>query len=406
MRRLRVGVVLSLSEELGGGFVQASHVANLFRAAAGSAHDVEFVATDRAGAEELRKVGISVDHSSGPVLRLVTRWLASLPRTRLLLRRIYRRFPGRGSLDAMARKRGYDLLVFTNSTRQIRGVKTTPFICSVWDVCHRDHPEFPDLRIDSGFEWREDFFRNVLPRASAYIVESDWTTQRLVNYYGLDPSRAIVVPLAPSPGVLSADVATTDEVQQLRTRFGLARPFLYYPAQFWAHKNHIYILRALKILAETEGITVDAVFSGSDRGNLSHVLNTAERLGVRDQIKYVGFLPARDCATLYREAAALVMPAYYGPTNIPPLEARALGCTVIYSDEPGFRDFAGPEALYCDLTDPGHLAGCIQAALARPRPAPVPHHQSDEARVAIRQTLQRLAAKFDSWQAWSAGTPE
>jgi glycosyltransferase involved in cell wall biosynthesis len=58
------------------------------------------------------------------------------------------------------------------------------------------------------------------------------------------------------------------------------------------------------------------------------------------------------------------MPTYSGPTNLPPLEAVTLGCPVIYSDLPEFREQMGEAALYCDLTDvsslANHLATLIQ----------------------------------------------
>ena len=44
---------------------------------------------------------------------------------------------------------------------------------------------------------------------------------------------------------------------------------------------------------------------------------------------------------LYKNSLALVMPTYFGPTNIPPLEAFALGVPVLYSDLPGLREQVG-----------------------------------------------------------------
>jgi len=58
---------------------------------------------------------------------------------------------------------------------------------------------------------------------------------------------------------------------------------------------------------------------------------------------------------LYKQALALVMPTYFGPTNIPPLEAFKLGCPVLYSDLPGLRDQVKGAALLLDLKDPESL---------------------------------------------------
>ena len=35
---------------------------------------------------------------------------------------------------------------------------------------------------------------------------------------------------------------------ELRSKYGLSGPYLYYPAQFWPHKNHINLLHGLKAL--------------------------------------------------------------------------------------------------------------------------------------------------------------
>jgi glycosyltransferase involved in cell wall biosynthesis len=68
---------------------------------------------------------------------------------------------------------------------------------------------------------------------------------------------------------------------------------------------------------------------------------------------------------------ALVMPTYFGPTNLPPLEAVTLGCPVIYSDLPGCREQMRGAALYCDLADvsslANHLAALIRDAALRER---------------------------------------
>ena len=50
------------------------------------------------------------------------------------------------------------------------------------------------------------------------------------------------------------------------------------------------------------------------------------------------------------------MPTYFGPTNIPPLEAFKLGVPVLYSDLDGLREQVGDAALLMDLSDPASLA--------------------------------------------------
>ena len=85
----------------------------------------------------------------------------------------------------------------------------------------------------------------------------------------------------------------------------------------------------------------------------------ANLLEVSDRVRFTGFVGDAEIAELYRASLALVMPTYFGPTNLPPLEAFSLGVPVIYSDKPGLRDQVGDAALLVDLNDPGALAAAI-----------------------------------------------
>jgi glycosyltransferase involved in cell wall biosynthesis len=71
----------------------------------------------------------------------------------------------------------------------------------------------------------------------------------------------------------------------------------------------------------------------------------AHRLGLSDQVHHLGRVPDEVMSGLYAEALALVMPTFFGPTNIPPLEAWAFGCPVLCSDIRGIREQIGDAGL-------------------------------------------------------------
>jgi len=50
------------------------------------------------------------------------------------------------------------------------------------------------------------------------------------------------------------------------------------------------------------------------------------------------------------------MPTYFGPTNIPPIEAFKLNVPVLYSDLPGLKDQVDGAALMLDLNNPFSVA--------------------------------------------------
>jgi glycosyltransferase involved in cell wall biosynthesis len=145
----------------------------------------------------------------------------------------------------------------------------------------------------------------------------------------------------------------------IREKYGIRGDFLIYPAQFWPHKNHVNILIALALLKRNRGIVIEMVFTGSDKGNSGHVFGKINELGLHDQVHMLGFVPREDLRALYSEALALTFASFFGPDNIPPLEAFTLGCPVIASRVSGAEEQLGDAALLFDPADPEDLVSAI-----------------------------------------------
>ena len=82
-----------------------------------------------------------------------------------------------------------------------------------------------------------------------------------------------------------------------------------------------------------------------------------------DQVFDLGFVARQELVGLYRAARALVFPSFFGPDNLPPLEAFALGCPVIAADIPGARGQLGRGALYFNPSDPHEILAMRIATL-------------------------------------------
>jgi glycosyltransferase involved in cell wall biosynthesis len=396
-RRLKVAVLLASSESMGGAFVQSLNIARLLMPRENDAYVVEYIALDKADRERIEQAGLPISVEIGQAAGSLVSALVRFPALRGILRRIYKLIiVGRSNqLDRLAAKKGYDILIFTSPSRHAIGVWRTPFVFTIWDLCHRDHPEFPEFTEDGSFGWRESLFGSVLPRASGYIVDTEVLAERVANTYRVERAKAIIIPFQPSLEILEAPTGEA-EILSLRRKYGLARPFVFYPAQFWPHKNHAYILRALRVL-KSRGLDIDAVFSGTDQGGLERVRKLAGNEQLGEQVKFVGFLPTVEMAQMYRSALALVMPTYFGPTNIPPLEAEALGCHLIYSDLPGHREFAGDDCFYCDLNRPESLADLIACVMRSPKRQPRRRPVPEQTKAQLDLLLARVGAKISAW---------
>jgi glycosyltransferase involved in cell wall biosynthesis len=224
-----------------------------------------------------------------------------------------------------------------------------PFAMVVWDCNYRIHPMFPEYSyLTDGYRFF-DQHTPLLQSASYVIVGTEQGKQEVVDIFGVYPGKVRVIPFA-TPELPATSAARKPLVEG---------DYVFYPARLWPHKNHIALVRALALLQDQRGTRVPCVLSGLDNGNLAYVLEEAERLGVLDQITYLGNVSTEELADLYRGASALAYCSLVGPDNFPPLEAMSAGCPVVTADVPGAREQYGDAVLYFPPTDEQQLADQI-----------------------------------------------
>jgi glycosyltransferase involved in cell wall biosynthesis len=226
-----------------------------------------------------------------------------------------------------------------------------PYVMAIHDLQHRLQPEFPEVSAGGEWERREYLYRNAVRRATTLIADSEVGREDILSCYGevgAVPDRIEVLPFLPAPYL--AREPTQEERLEVRRRYRLPERYLYYPAQFWPHKNHLRIVEALSRL---QPLQVHVVLSGTAtdrlrRRTLATAMEAATRLGVERQIHYLGYVADAEMSSLYAESSGLVFPTFFGPTNIPILEAWATGRPVLTSDIRGVREQVGDAAVLAD----------------------------------------------------------
>jgi glycosyltransferase involved in cell wall biosynthesis len=261
-------------------------------------------------------------------------------------------------LDEQFKRDKIDLVYLTGPNPLSIFLEELNFILPVWDLCHRDHPEFPEVRERFEFDSRENFLRTALPKASAVIAESPFGRDALVRRYGLDPEKVYYIWKPASSRIIQLEGKIDFDPRKFAGLPEEAK-FIFYPSQFWPHKNHRLIIEALAEVRNSHGLEIYAIFCGSDCGNLQNILSYAKKNGVGNLIRHVGFAKDEQMPCYYKNSIALVMPSYFGPTNMPPVEAFSLGTPVVVADLPGFRDQVGDAALLINPSDPKALSEII-----------------------------------------------
>jgi len=121
-------------------------------------------------------------------------------------------------------------------------------------------------------------------------------------------------------------------LEKATIKYGLNRPFLYYPAATWPHKNHKTLLAALKILKERDLFDGILVLTGITQQSHDSIIEEIQNLGLSEVVKLLGYLPYAELPYIYNLARALVFPSLFEGFGIPLVEAMACGCPVVCSN--------------------------------------------------------------------------
>lgn len=278
-------------------------------------------------------------------------------------------------VHSVLEKRSVDLLV--GALMQLE--PTVPAMPSAVLIPDLQHEFLPENFSRAELDRRHREYRPAALHARRVITISEHAKRSLVERYGMAPERVRVAP----PGA-DNEFGPESDPEAAAALVGLNLPdeYVYYPANFWPHKNHETLFRALRLLRE-RGSRLDLVLTGARDSGFERIEQTATDLGVR----YLGRLPRPQVAELMRRARALVFPSRFEGFGIPIVEAFACGTPVVASNATACPETAGDAALLVDPDDTGALADAIERTT------------SDEA---TRRRLRQ--AGFDRAQASSWGS--
>ena len=243
-------------------------------------------------------------------------------------------------LHIRARRMGLDVVHHGVGTTPY--LKTLPTVVTIHDI---QYHHFPGNFVKLKRVWLQKNVPHSVKRSEVVSVPSEWVKRDIVDSLGGDPKSIAVVPFGSEQ--LFDDPASEDEV---RSRYRLDRPYLYFPGRTYPHKNHRFLMEAFAPLASE----ADLVMTGAPWFRDREIMGAARSLGITGWVRHLGSVPRREVAGLLLGARALAYPTRFEGFGAPALEAMSLGCPVIASNVTAVPEVVGDAGI---LLDPDDLAG-------------------------------------------------
>ncbi len=277
---------------------------------------------------------VGIPRSASPPLK---RLLRSVPGLRTLRKKLPRKAAEVPVSDGFVENHGFDVVHFPT---QIGYLTALPTIYQPWDLQHLHHPEFFSA---SDILTREKHYRALCGQAKRICVQTQWSKNDLVHQYKIDPEKIAIVPW----GRCCRRTSSAQEaVQATIEKFGLPDRFFFYPAATWPHKNHALICRALQAMKSGHGRIVHVYCTGMETPYRKELGSLAQRLGVEDQIHFLGFVTPDELQAIYRTATAMIFPSRFEGFGLPILEAFSARLPVLCARATVLPEVAREAALY------------------------------------------------------------
>lgn len=212
---------------------------------------------------------------------------------------------------------------------------------SVQSLLDVQHLELPQLFSRPELMYRRIAYEGFAKRADAVVTISEFAKTRMVELLGIEAERIHVAHL----GV---------DATRFTPNLGEREDFVLYPARGWAHKNHVRLIDAMRIVRSRRP-EMRLVLTGGALDALGELPDWVDRRGL---------VSDEELRDLYRRAGVLAFPSLYEGFGLPPLEAMASGCPVAASDAGSLPEVVGRYAVLFDPTSPESIASGIEEALA------------------------------------------
>jgi glycosyltransferase involved in cell wall biosynthesis len=257
-------------------------------------------------------------------------------------------------LPRLARDCGVDLVHSLASTGPVWGRFRR--VVTIHDVIYRIYPE-----AHAGIKAKGMGVLVPLAarRSDRVITPSATTRDDVVRLLSVPEERVDVV----HEGVRHPSVEPSESPSQLRTRLDLGtRPLVLTLSAKRPHKNLERLLEALKLIPIERRPLL--LLPGYSTPWESELRRHAIDLGISDDVRFLGWVPAGELEALFAAAACFVFPSLYEGFGLPVLEAMARGVPVACSDIGVLQEVARDAARLFDPESPHAIAESIESLLA------------------------------------------
>ena len=236
-------------------------------------------------------------------------------------------------------------------------------VCSISWIPDFQHLYLPDMFSAQEIINRNNIFKDIAKNATLVILSSN---DALNDFTKFAPEFAHKGRVLNFVSYINPEIydLTDRKSQEIKSKLKLPKKYFYVPNQFWKHKNHITVLKAVSELKK-QGIDIKIVFSGHkndcrNKGFFSEITKFIEENSIQENVKILGIIELNEVYYLMRNCISIINPSLFEGWSSTVEEAKSIGKNIILSDLNVHREQNPPNAIYFSALDDKQLAKILQ----------------------------------------------
>ena len=249
-----------------------------------------------------------------------------------LIKSLLKKFNIKSRFEKFLKKNKIDLVFFLGCSRLSLFCNNIDYVTYIYEFHHLSRPDLPEYKGWSDFDFREELLDTNVKKSISLIVDTQKKGTDLIKYYNCFEDKINVIPLTTSITELKSETEAQSS-NQVIDYIKKNKKYFFYPAQYWSHKNHYYILRTLQLLKKNHNQSIQFVFTGHKKNNFNFLVNKMNEFGLVNQITFFEYLNDEDIKNLYTNCKGVVMPSLVGYSSLPLYEAFYFEKPIFYTKD-------------------------------------------------------------------------
>lgn len=184
-------------------------------------------------------------------------------------------------------------------------------------------------------------------RADKIITISEFSKQEIIHYLHIEDNKIVIMPIGVDFNLFHPNYSDY-ETNIVLAKYKISTKYFLYLGTLEPRKNITRLIEAYAKLKEEISPIPKLVLAGGKGWMYDSIFETVERLKLKDDIIFTGYVMEKEVPILMKGAEAFLFPSIYEGFGMPPLEAMACGTPVLVSNTASLPEVVGDAGIYVE----------------------------------------------------------